>query len=95
MGPIKLPQTELLLDSKQKSDRPRKSVIINTPADEELIKHKQLGFIKKLKTFHNQEIQNGKFHVHGRNVFYSPTSLYLFDKSTKFRKILVWLIEWR
>lgn len=66
---MKLPQTEqLLLDSKQRSDRPRKSVVINPPADEELIKHKQLGFIKKLKTFHNLEIQNGKFHVHGRKV---------------------------
>ena len=40
---------------------------------------------------HNVE---GVFEPHGKEVIYAPVSLFLFSTRSKFRKNLVWLINW-
>jgi hypothetical protein len=62
--------------------------------DAELIKRNEFEFLQSVIKSYDKTTA-AEFNVHSKSVYYSKTSLWIFNSENELRKWALWLIEWR
>ena len=79
------------LDSARKGKKEKAKGLIS---ENRVLQRNEFNFVKKIDLT-NKLNQLGRFEAHGKIVFYSRTSLFLFDEDNLMRRGLVWLVTWK